>query len=76
MGDAIALWVQDIPGRRGIWASRLDSALLAWGAAVSLDAGTGQVDDPDVAMDAMGNAIAVWQSEDTTSVNIWANRFH
>jgi hypothetical protein len=30
---------------------------------------------PQIAMDAIGNALAVWQQSDGAHTNIWSNRF-
>jgi hypothetical protein len=48
----------------------------AWGAATLIETdNTGSAFDPRVAMDASGNALAVWQQSDGTRYNIWSNRY-
>ena len=47
-----------------------------WGDAELIETGnTGATNSPDVAMDAAGNALAVWSQSDGTRSNIWANRY-
>ena len=35
----------------------------------------GDATKPQIAMDASGNALAVWQQSDGAHTNIWSNRF-
>lgn len=47
-----------------------------WGTASLIEADdTGSAAFPQIAFDASGNAIAVWQQHDGTRYNIWANRY-
>ena len=51
-------------------------ARKAWQLAERIEAdAANDLDDPQVAMDATGNAIAVWEQSDGTRVNIWTNRY-
>ncbi|MEW5756446.1 MAG: hypothetical protein AB1810_09080 [Pseudomonadota bacterium] len=43
-----------------------------WGTAQRIETGAGNADDPQVAVDSSGNAIAVWRQNH----DIWANRFN
>ncbi len=83
-GTAVAVWGQDDGFfRYNIWANRFVPG-VGWGLATSIDtrnysdAGTG-AHSPQVAMDASGNAIAVWQQYDeipgSVFIDIWANRW-
>ncbi len=48
----------------------------AWGMAERIDVDNGRTDEPQVAMDPNGNAIAVWEQwDDGTRANIWSNRY-
>jgi hypothetical protein len=47
----------------------------AWGTAVLIETESGTADYPQVAVDAVGNAVAVWGQWDGTRWNIWANRY-
>ncbi len=74
-GNAIAVWVQNDEIGNGIFASRYDVNTGAWGTAELIETGKGDAGDPRVAVDASGNAIAVWQQHDGTRDGIWANRY-
>ena len=74
-GNAVAVWQQADGTRNNIWANRFTPA-AGWGAAEPIetdDAGTAF--GPQVALDPDGNAVAVWEQQDGTRRNIWANRF-
>lgn len=64
-GNAVAVWLQANSGGSGarVWASRFDAASGTWTAGAPVDA-TDAVDAeaaaPQVAMDASGDAVAVW----------------
>lgn len=54
----------------------LDEREFAWGTAQLLENDdTGDAYEPQIASDANGNAIAVWQQYDGTRNNIWARRY-
>ncbi|WP_372980832.1 Ig-like domain-containing protein [Marinobacter sediminum] len=73
-GRALAVWHQSDGSRNHIWANRFDGN--TWGEAELIE-----IDDvnharsPQVAFDADGRAIAVWQQSDGAPDNIWASRF-
>jgi hypothetical protein len=74
-GNAIAVWSQDDGTRFNIWTNRYTPS-GGWGTAVLLESNNaGSAGDPQIAFDANGNAIAVWQQSDGTRNNIWANRY-
>jgi hypothetical protein len=80
-GNAMAVWQQPDPAGMGskisIWA-RHYSASSGWGTAGRIEADDVQNgSDPRVAMDANGNAIAVWEIRDNNGANsnIVANRY-
>jgi len=73
-GNAIAVWYGG-PGYISIAANRYVAG-KGWGTAALIETdNTGGASYPQVAMDASGNAIAVWQQSEGTRHNIWANRF-
>lgn len=74
-GNAVAVWYQSDGTRTNIWANRFVKG-SGWGSAqlVERDDG-GAATDPQVALDAGGNATAVWSHSDGTRTNIWANRY-
>ena len=74
-GNAIAVWSQHGATRFSIWANRYD-AVTGWGTATLIETDdTGDAWNPSVAVDANGNALAVWSQHDATRYNIWANRY-
>jgi hypothetical protein len=75
VGNVVAVWTQTDGTRYNVWANRYVAG-VGWGSAASIE--TSNVDDalkPHVAIDAAGNAIAVWYQSDGTRTNIWANRY-
>jgi hypothetical protein len=74
-GNAVVVWNQDDGIRRNIWANRYVVG-SGWGTAELIETdNAGRAWVPQVAVDASGNAVAVWQQDDGTRDNIWANRF-
>lgn len=74
-GNAIAAWTQDDGYRQVVWANRFVAG-VGWGAAQAIDsADLGSAQEPRVAMDGSGNAIATWSQFDGTYWNILANRY-
>jgi hypothetical protein len=72
-GNAIAVWEQSDGTRLNVVARRFEPA-TGWGAATVLNGGDVGGFSPVVAMDAAGEAIAVWPQFDATR-NLWASRF-
>ncbi|MFN0304039.1 MAG: Ig-like domain-containing protein [Burkholderiales bacterium] len=73
-GNAMAVWQQSDGTRDNIWANRSSAGI--WGAAVQIE--TDNADNarnPRIALDANGNAIAVWFQSDGLRTNISANRY-
>lgn len=74
-GNAMAVWQQSDGTRHNIWARRYVAG-SGWGVAGLIeadDAGDAQL--PQLAFDASGNAMAVWQQFDGSANNIWVNRY-
>lgn len=74
-GNAVAVWSQaDVDeGSSHVWANRYDVE-SGWGTATMVD-DTGTASNPQVAIDAAGNVVAVWEQWDGTRKNIRANRY-
>jgi hypothetical protein len=74
-GNAMAVWTQNDGIRDNIWANRYIVG-FGWGTASLIEtdnlAGAG---DPQVGMDAAGNALAIWQQDTGAIWNVWSNRF-
>jgi len=74
-GNATVVWAQADAGRYSIWANRL-TAGSGWGTAALIEtADAGDAALPQVAVDGIGNAIAVWYQSDGTRNDIVSNRF-
>jgi len=74
-GNAVAVWSQYDGTRLNIWANRYVAG-TGWGTAALIETdNAGAAVLPRVAMDANGNAIAVWVQFDGTRNNVWANRY-
>ena len=79
-GDALAIWMQQSDGLyMNIWANYYTSATNTWGIAELIETGAGDAWDPQIAMDANGNALAVWYQDgdatDAVRYDIVANRY-
>ena len=75
-GNALVVWVQDGGPRRSIVASRYTAAANTWSTAVLIETDdTGSAWKPKIAIDANGNALAVWAQDDGTENSVFANRY-
>src|SRR4029453_7968470 len=50
-------------------------ATSEWSTATLIETNTSSAEAPKLAMDADGNAIAVWSQGDGTYTSVWANRY-
>jgi hypothetical protein len=73
-GDAIAVWAQDDGTQFNIWANRYVPG-TGWGTAELIELNSGSAYSPQVVLDDLGNAIAVWYQNDGTRYNVWANHY-
>lgn len=73
-GNAIAVWAQYEGTQRNIWASRYERG-TGWSAPFLIEHNAALADSPRVAMDAQGNAIAVWIQVHVGAPSVWASRF-
>lgn len=69
-GDAVVVAIA--PGEGDVWARRFAPG-AGWSDATLLDGADGIVENPAVAVDARGNAIAVWSQRDGVATDLWAN---
>jgi len=79
-GDAIVLWRHYDGAFDSIWTNRYTATANTWGTAAAIESdNTGDALNPQLAIDAAGNAIAVWQQDGNTAAgvrfDIWANRY-
>lgn len=79
-GHAISVWPQFEGGASRIQASFYDP-IAGWSVPQAISSGTTAIElYPEIAMNAAGSAMAVWEETDTlsaptTTVNVWARRF-
>ena len=74
-GNAIAVWQQNSNKEFSIWANRYVPG-SGWSNAelIKTDNSSTAI-NPRVAVDTIGNAIAVWKHHNGTEISIWANRY-
>jgi Glucodextranase, domain B len=74
-GNAIAVWFKWDGARNDIWSNRYVVG-MGWEIAQLIEADdSGDAEGPQVAVDNLGNAVAVWHQNDGTRDNIWSNRY-
>jgi hypothetical protein len=77
-GNAMAVWEQQVGGRYKVWASCYEAG-RGWGTARPIDkSATNSASDataPQVALNALGEAMAVWQQSDGRHSHIRTSRF-
>ena len=74
-GHAVAVWKQSDGAAMSVYANYY-TAGTGWGTAALIETdNAGEALDPQVAVDASGNAVAVWEQSDGTRTNILANRY-
>lgn len=70
-GNALAVWRRSVDSRFSIRTNRYISG-IGWSKAAAIDAGNaGFADLPQIAMNASGNAVAVWAQTDGTKQKVW-----
>jgi len=74
-GNATAVWLQRAPGMNNAWTNRYDATTGMWGTAVLLETNPIDALNPQVAVDANGDVVVVWEQYDGTEVSIWSNRY-
>lgn len=73
-GNAIAVWFQHDGVMRNIWAARYERA-TGWSAPFTIEQNAALADSPKVAMDASGNAFAIWIQQHVGAPSLWVSRF-
>ena len=73
-GDAMVTWRESAEnGPSRAFAARLAGG--SWGSPAALQTSGNPVDDPMVAIDPCGNAVAIWSELEASRKRVWANRF-
>jgi hypothetical protein len=76
IGNVIAVWWQHDGSVQSIWANQYDAKTKLWAtAAVIQNDDTGDAYNPEISIDASGNAVVVWRQFDGKVNSIWANHF-
>jgi len=74
-GNGWAAWSQGPPGSQNIFGNHF-SPVSAWGGAARVEEGTlGNALDPQLAVDASGNALFVWKLTSSLRFQVWSNRW-
>ena len=76
-GNAIAVWQQQVDDRTfEVWANRYLASTRSWEVpAVIGPSDAGDASNPEIAMDAEGNAVAVWAQSRGALDGVWSNRY-
>jgi hypothetical protein len=68
-GDGFAVWKADNGGivpsggsHHDLWANRYSAAAAAWGSPIRIVAGSTEIEQFDLAVDASGNAVVAWNA--------------
>ena len=73
-GEAVTVWQEHSDSDVDLWASTYLPG-GGWGAPAPIENNMGDATNAQVAIDADGNAIAVWQQLEADVSHVWANRF-
>jgi hypothetical protein len=74
-GWVIAVWAQSDGARDDVWSNRYEPG-SGWGTPERIETNnTLEASGAQVAVDANGNAVAVWAQSDGTRFDIWSNRY-
>ncbi len=74
-GNVLALWQQFDGVQQNVWAAAFDPE-MGWAAAEVIDTeNAGDAVSPQLALEAGGDALAVWLQSDGNHVNLWANDY-
>ncbi|MCG8416719.1 MAG: Ig-like domain-containing protein [Proteobacteria bacterium] len=72
-GKAAAVWLETESGTASVYANRATSD-GAWAVRIPLEQGSGRAHSPVVAIDPLGNGLALWVQSDGTSEDVWSSR--
>lgn len=74
-GNAMVVWLQSSGSINSLWARRY-AVGAGWGPAQLIENDdSGNVSPPQLALDASGNVLVVWQQYNGSVYNIWSNRY-
>lgn len=76
-GDAVVVWYQTESNSHDIWSVHYTAVTKSWSTAELIQSDfTNYAQNPKVAIDANGNAVAVWYQSGTNGIHIWTNRYN
>jgi Bacterial Ig-like domain len=79
-GNAIVVWLQFDGAFSSVYANHYNATSNTWGSAVLIETGAVDVYDIDITIDTSGNALAVWEQNDSAGIiglqDIYANRYN
>lgn len=73
VAGAFAVWIQSDGASYNVWFNRYTDG--AWTAPALLEAAAGNAQDPQIRIDAAGNALAAWAQSDGARYDIWTRRY-
>ena len=75
-GNAIAVWEQSDGALYSIWANHYSSVDNSWGTALLIETNNvGDLSQPQIALDSLGNAMVVWSQYEWPRSRIWVNSY-
>ena len=74
-GNTLAIWTQTNGTETGVFANRYDTTAGSWGSAEAIHSHPGSASMPRLAVDALGDAIAVWTQSDGSHDKLFAIRY-
>jgi hypothetical protein len=74
-GNTMTIWAAGAVEATTLWARRFDKESGTYGPAVSVGNPGSDASEPQVAMDAGGNAVVVWLETFGSATSVWASRF-
>lgn len=75
-GNAVAVWYQSDGTRYNIWANYFDPLTGNWQGAVLIESDEGTADNPKIAINDSGNAVAIWWQYIDSRRSIYTNYFN
>jgi len=76
-GNALAVWSQNDGYRLNIWSNRYIAAANSWSIPELIETNTsGHANNPQLAIDAYANAIAIWTENRGIHPQYWTNRYN
>jgi hypothetical protein len=75
-GNALVVWSQNDGSRLNIWSNRYIASANSWAIAELIETNiSGHANDPQLTIDASGNAVAVWTENRGVHPQYWTNRY-